>query len=84
LGKVYLLQKNYSAVENIIHAIRSQTSSDRLSMQVDYLESQLKLAVGDYTGAIQIAKMGISRAEKLGAKEDQHRFALLLQKAHLF
>jgi len=80
LGKVYLLQREYSAAEDIIHEVRSQTSGERIAMQVDYLEAQLKCSTGDYSRAIQIAEMGLERAKKLGAKEDQRRLAELLQK----
>ncbi len=51
------------------------------ALALDYLESQLKYSIGDYPGAIQIAKKGLERAEKLGAKEDQRRLNALLQEA---
>lgn len=79
LGKVYLLQKDYSAVEDIIHTIHSQTCNERIAMHVDYLEAQLKCSTGDYVAAIQSVEAGLNRAKKLGAKEDQRRLTELLQ-----
>ncbi len=81
LGKVHLLLKEYSATEDIIREVRSNILGARIAMQVDYLEAQLKCSIGDYSGAVQIAKTGLERAEKLGAKEDQYRLGQLLQKA---
>ena len=71
LGKIHLLLKEYSATEDIIHEIRSKVLDVRIVMQVDYLEAQLKCSIGDYSGAIQVAKTDLERAEKLGAKEDK-------------
>jgi 8-oxo-dGTP diphosphatase len=79
LGKVYLLQEEPATVEQIIREVRSYASSERLNMQIDSLESQLKFAIGDDLSAIEIAKIGMDRAEKLGAKEDLRHFSLLLQ-----
>lgn len=78
LGKVYLLQKNYRTAESLIEEVRLEKLNERIGMQVDYLEAQLKFVMGETSSAIEIAKQGLDRAEKLGAKEDKRRFASLL------
>ncbi len=80
LGKVYLLQNKYDLSQKIIDEIRPQISSERLAMQLDYLEGQLKLATNDLKNAIKIAQSGLARAKALGAKEDELRLTLLLQR----
>ena len=79
LGKVYLLQKRYDLTEKMINEVRPQITTERLAMHVDYLEAQLKIAMNDTEGAIKIAKTGLTRAQALGAKEDESRFISLLQ-----
>lgn len=79
LGKIYLLQKQYGSCQKIIDEARRQIYTERLSMQADYLEAQLKLAISDTQEALQIAKRGLDRAISLGAKEDERRFQSLMQ-----
>ena len=79
LGKVYLLQGLYEMSQKIVDEVRPLVSSSRLAMHVDYLEAQLKLALGDQEGAFEIARRGFSQAEILGAKEDRARFGVLLK-----
>lgn len=76
LGKIYLLQKNYDLVQAIVDEVRSQNSSELIAMHADYLEAQLKYALGDSENAIKIARNGLSRAH--GAKEDELRFITFL------
>ncbi|MGL5264332.1 MAG: hypothetical protein ACRDAI_07195 [Candidatus Rhabdochlamydia sp.] len=80
LGKVYLLQNKYDLSQKIIDEVRPQISSERLAMQLDYLEAQLKLATNNVKDAIKIAQSGLAHAKILGAKEDELRLTLLLQR----
>lgn len=80
LGKVDLLQNNYDHCQQILEAIRPCIESQRLSMQADYLEAQLKWALHDFEEARRIAKIGLEKAQFLQAKEDEARFQSLLQK----
>ena len=79
LGKVYLLNKNYTASQEVIDKVRPQITGERLAMQTDYLEAKLKLAVKDLDGATRVARNGLARAEKLGAKEDESRLQNILE-----
>jgi len=79
LGKVYLLQKNYDLTQQVLDEVRSSISSERISMQADYLEAQLKLATNEIEYAIKIAIEGLETAKSLGAKEDVLRFKALLE-----
>lgn len=83
LGKVYLLQKNYDLAQGILDEVRSLISSERIAMQADYLEAQIKLALHDKENASKIALKGLARAQALGAKEDESRLLLLLAQIHL-
>jgi tetratricopeptide (TPR) repeat protein len=81
LGKVYLLQKNYKNVQIVIDKAKSlmtSIASERISMQLDYLKSQFKLAKKDIFEAKKIAKKGLRKAKKLNASEDCKRFVELL------
>lgn len=80
LGKIHLLLKEYSSVEEIIREVRSQGLGLRVAMHVEYLEAELKYSIMDYSGAVQFVKRGLALAEELGAKEDQCRLQELLQK----
>jgi tetratricopeptide (TPR) repeat protein len=79
LGKVHLLQKNYALTEQMIQEARGQVSNERIAMQIDYLEAQLKLAMGDPAAAAGIVQVGLERAKRLGAKEDERRFQNLFK-----
>jgi tetratricopeptide (TPR) repeat protein len=79
LGKIYLLQKLYDDSQRIIDEIRPQISTQRIAMQADYLEAQLKLAIKDIANAKRLANSGIAKAESLGAQEDILRFSSLLK-----
>ncbi len=79
LGKVYLLQKNYSATQALINETRPQITTQRISMHLDYLEAQLQYALGEFVDAKKIAEAGLSLAQILGAKEDESRFMTLLK-----
>lgn len=78
-GKVYLLQGNYDLSQKSIDECRPQITSERLAMQADYLEAQLKFAIKDIEKAIKVARNGLVRAKALGAKEDELRLTTLLQ-----
>jgi 8-oxo-dGTP diphosphatase len=79
LGKVYLLQKNYAACQEIIDKTRPHITSKRITMQVHYLDAQLKYALKDYSAAQLLIEEGLKLAEMLGAKEDHSRFCSLSQ-----
>lgn len=79
LGKVYLLKKEYATTEQILEKLRPQIGNNRIAMQADYLEAQLKIAQGDFVNGERIAKEGLAKAQLLGANEDQQRFTILLQ-----
>ena|SRR5579862_612515 len=79
LGKVYLLQKKYDLSQEIINKVRPQIASERIAMQTDYLEAQLKFALNDSPNALKIANIGLARAKILGAKEDEFRFNSLIE-----
>ncbi len=79
LGKVHLLQKKYDLSQKIIDEVRSQISSERLTMHADYLEAQLKFALNDFPNSLKIASNGLARAKSLGAKEDELRLASLIE-----
>lgn len=83
LGKAYLLQKKYDDAQKIIDEARPLISTQRIAMQADYLEAQLKLAINDFVNARKFADSGFEKAESLGAKEDMQRFSLLLQKINM-
>lgn len=78
LGKVYLLQKKYALTQKIIDDVRPKITAQRLTIQADYLEAQLKFAINDTENGIKIAHHGLYVAQALGAKEDELRFILLL------
>jgi tetratricopeptide (TPR) repeat protein len=80
LGKLYLLQKDYEQCQRVLDEVRPFISSERLAMQADYLEAQLKLALGELKEAVKISQMGLERAKALGAKEDESRLQSLSQK----
>lgn len=80
LGKVYLLQNKYDLSQKMIDEVRSQITNERLAMHLDYLEAQLKLATNNLKDATKIAESGLVRAKALGAKEDELRLTLLLQR----
>lgn len=82
LGKVYLLQKKYDLSQETIKEARSQVMSTRISMQTDYLEAQLKLALHDFSDALRIAREGLMHAKYLEAKEDESRFMALIEKVN--
>ena len=79
LGKVYLLQKREDLTQKVIDEFRPQIRNERLAMQVDFLEAQAKIAKNDIEEAIKIARTGLTRAQAMGAKEDESRFISLLQ-----
>lgn len=79
LGKVYLLQKKYDLSEKIIQEIRPELTNERISMHMDYLEAQLKVALHDFPNALKIAETGLFRAKTLGAKEDEARLLSLIE-----
>ena len=73
LGKIYLLQKNHLLCQQMLDEVRPLIVTERLSMHADYLEAQLKLAQNDLEAAFSIATVGLEKAKKLGAKEDELR-----------
>jgi tetratricopeptide (TPR) repeat protein len=79
LGKVYLLQKQYDLTQKTIDEVRPLITSERLKMQADYLEAQLKFAKNEIENATKIAKRGLEIARTLGAKEDEARLNRLLE-----
>jgi len=83
LGKVFLLQHEYNLAQEVIDEIRPLVSTKRVSMHLDYLEAQLRLALKDYAFVRQLAQEGFSKAEALGAKEDRLRFMNLLETIQL-
>ncbi len=80
LGKVYLLRNDYEHCQQMVNEVRPLISTERLSMHADYLEAQLKFALHDYKEAKKIVLAGLEKAKALGAKEDELRLSLLLQK----
>lgn len=80
LGKAYLLQQKYDNSQIIIDEVRPLITTQRIAMQTDYLEAQLKLAIKDIIAAKKLTIMGLEKAQSLGAKEDFNRFSLLLSK----
>jgi tetratricopeptide (TPR) repeat protein len=74
LGKVYLLQKDYAHVQSVIDDVQPLITNERLAMHADYLEAQLKFALGDIENAKRIASIGLKKAQSLGAKQDELRF----------
>lgn len=79
LGKVHLLQKDYTASQKIVADVRPLISSNRIAMHINYLEAQIQFALKEYTQAQHLAKEGLAIAELLGAKEDHARFSNLIQ-----
>ena len=80
LGKVYLLQNEYDLCQRMLDEARPFISSERLAMQADYLEAQLKFALDKTEEALKITRTGLERAKALDAKEDEMRLNALLQK----
>ncbi|MBS0585656.1 MAG: hypothetical protein JSR76_05080 [Verrucomicrobia bacterium] len=80
LGKVHFLQKEYEECQQVINEIRPLIASERLAMQTDYLEAQLKFALHDFEEALKVATIGLERARALGAKQDEARLLSLLRK----
>ncbi len=78
LGKVYLLQKQFDKTEDILKKVKPQIFTKRLSLQADYLEAQLRFALGDLTSGLIIAKEGLQKAESLQSQEDIIRFNNLI------
>lgn len=79
LGKIYLLQKNYSAVQSTLDILRPQINSQRIAMHADYLEAQLQLAVQNFQEAKELIQNGLNLANSLGAEADKERFEILQQ-----
>lgn len=79
LGKVYLLRKEYECSQQVIDEVRFKISNQRLAMQADYLEAQLKFALNDFPNALKIAQSGLDKARILGAKEDELRLISLVE-----
>lgn len=77
LGKINLLQKNYAACQDVINSVRSRQLTERIALQVDYLEAQLHAAQDEFDKALKIAACGLNRAKTLGAKEDENRLQSL-------
>lgn len=80
LGKIYLLQNQFDRCQQILNEMRPLISYERISMQADYLEAQLKFAMNDFNEALRIASTGLEKARILGAKEDELRLSSLLHK----
>lgn len=78
LGKVHLLQKNYTQSQKIIDEARLHISLERIAMQADYLEAQLKIAINEPDAARKIAQTGLARAQALKAQYDEVRLKELL------
>lgn len=80
LAKICLLQENYAAVELMISQVRPKIPSERLMIQLEYLDAQLKLAINRPEEALQIALHALGRAVHLEAKEDERRLLALIEK----
>jgi len=78
-GRTYLLEKHYEEAKELLYKIRQQPLKERLSMQADLLEAKLYLALQDLPKAHVLAKAGLAKALRLGAKEDEARFFALLK-----
>jgi hypothetical protein len=72
------LRKEYQATQSIIDEMLLIISTERLALQADYLEAQLKIATNDTDNAKRIIEKGLDRARILGAVEDENRLNLLL------
>lgn len=79
IGKLQLLEKQYDLTQEILEDVRPYITTERIKMQADYLEAQLKQAQNDIDGALKIARNGLDRAIALGAKEDELRFSDLVK-----
>lgn len=80
LGKVYLLQRKFDLTQHIIDQIAPLIQTERIAMQLDYLNAQLLLALDNKDKAFEAAQAGLAKAKTLNAKEDEMRFISLLQK----
>ncbi len=80
LGRAYLLQNQYEQCQSILDEVRPFISNERLAMHADFLEAELKLAIQDYDGSVNMAQMALERAKALGAKEDELRIRTHLEK----
>ncbi len=80
LGKIFLLQKKFDFTQQIIDQAAPLIKTERIAMQLDYLNAQLQLALENKHKALEAAQAGLAKAKTLGAKEDEMRFTALLQK----
>lgn len=79
MGKIRLLQKELGAVGELIEQARSYPVSNRISLQIDYLEAQFLKEIGELDAAYRMARIALKKAEALSAKQDVFRVKELLR-----
>ncbi len=79
LARIKLLKGKPQDARALVAEVRPQISSERVRMQLDFLEAQIALVANEPDKARQLAQKALDTANKLGAKEDTIRLQQFLK-----